>query len=211
VTTAEEMALLAENKDIATVEVTPQHLTLAAPECYDRLGNYAQMNPPIREERHRAALWRAIDEGVVDVLGSDHAPHTRAEKEQPYPKSPSGMPGVQTLLLLMLNHVNAGRLSLERLVDLTSHGPQRIYNIACKGRIALGYDADFVLVDMKARRRITAAAMASKTGWTPFDGMEITGWPTATILRGRVVVKDGERIGPPSGEPVRFLETLGAA
>ncbi len=210
VTTAEEMALLARHKDVATVEVTPQHLTLAAPECYDRLGNFAQMNPPIREARHRDALWRAIDEGVVDVLGSDHAPHTRAEKEQPYPKSPSGMPGVQTLLLLMLDHVNKERLSLERLVDLTGHGPQRIYNIACKGRIALGYDADFVLVDMKARRRITAAAMASKTGWTPFDGMEITGWPIATILRGRVVVKDGEIIGPPSGEPVRFLETLGA-
>jgi len=96
------------------------------------------------------------------------------------------------------------------LVDLTGHGPQRIYNIACKGRVALGYDADFVLVDMKARRRITVAAMASKTGWTPFDGMEITGWPIATILRGRVAVKDGEIIGPPSGEPVRFLETLGA-
>ncbi len=208
VTTEEEMALLAQNKDVTTVEVTPQHLTLAAPDCYERLGTLAQMNPPIREARHRDALWRAVACGIVDVLGSDHAPHTLEEKGQPYPASPSGMPGVQTLLPIMLDHVNAGRLTLERLVDLTSHGAARIYDIAAKGRFAVGYDADLVLVDMKARRTITSAWADYKCGWTPFEGMEVTGWPLVTVLRGRVVMRDDELIGPPSGEAVRFLDSL---
>ena len=138
ISTAEELPLLAAAKDVATVETTPQHLTLSAPECYQRWGSYAQMNPPIRGAPHREALWRAVADGVIDVIGSDHAPHTREEKDRPYPASPSGMPGVQTLVPLMLDHVNAGRLSLERFVDLTGAGPNRIYGIANKGRIALG-------------------------------------------------------------------------
>src|SRR5690606_32091384 len=156
-------------KDRVSVEVTPQHLTLAAPECYDRLGTYAQMNPPIRDARHREALWHGIAQGVVDVIGSDHAPHAREEKDKPYPQSPSGMPGVQTLVPIMLDHVNAGRLTLERFVDLTSAGPARLYNIAAKGRIAVGYDADFTLVDLNAKRTIENRWIASKCGWTPFD------------------------------------------
>ncbi len=208
VTTAEEMPLLAENKDLATVEVTPQHLTLAAPECYERLGSLAQMNPPIRDARHREALWRAVADGTVDVIGSDHAPHTLEEKARPYPGSPSGMPGVQTLLPLMLNHVAEGRLSLLRLVDLVCHGPQRIYGIAGKGRLALGYDGDLTVVDLDARRTITNSWIASKSGWTPFDGMTVTGWPVATILRGRVVMREDEVLGPPAGRPVRFQECL---
>ncbi len=208
VTTEEEMPLLAEHKDIATVEVTPQHLTLAAPECYAELGTYAQMNPPIRAQRHRDALWRALADGVVDIVGSDHAPHTRAEKERPYPGSPSGMPGVQTLVPIMLDHVAAGRLTLERFVDLVAAGPQRVYNIAGKGRIALGYDADLTVVDLAATRRIENAWIASKCGWTPFAGKRVTGWPIATIVRGAVVMRDGELIGAPQGKPVRFVDTL---
>ncbi|MGE5477842.1 MAG: dihydroorotase [Bacteroidales bacterium] len=204
VTTAEEMAYLAGHKDLVTVETTPQHLTLAAPECYERLGTYAQMNPPIREAHHRDALWRAINDGTVDVLGSDHAPHTREEKDKPYPQSPSGMTGVQTLVPLMLDHVNAGRLSLERFVDLTSAGPARIYNLAGKGRIALGYDADFTLVDMKAERVITNQWIVSRCGWTPFDGTRVTGWPVGTIVRGNPVMMDGTLVGDPIGKPVRF-------
>ncbi|MBI2241014.1 MAG: dihydroorotase [Magnetospirillum gryphiswaldense] len=206
VTTAEEMDFLADHKDLVTVETTPQHLTLFAPECYEELGTYAQMNPPIRENSHRGALWRAIQNGVVDVLGSDHAPHTREEKDKPYPQSPSGMTGVQTLVPLMLDHVNQGRLTLERFVDLTSAGPQRIYNIAGKGRIALGYDADFTLVDMKAERTITNQWIVSRCGWTPFDGKKVQGWPMATIIRGRLVMSDGQLIGDPAGQPVRFQE-----
>lgn len=208
VTTAEEMALLRHHKQLATVEVTPQHLTLAAPECYERLGTYAQMNPPIRDERHRTALWLALREGVIDCIGSDHAPHTREEKDKPYPQSPSGMPGVQTLVPVMLDHVAAGRLSLERFVDLTSAGPARVYNVATKGRIVVGYDADFTIVDLKAQRRISNMWIASRCGWTPFDGMKVTGWPIITMVRGRIVMRDDQLVGEPAGAPVRFLESL---
>ena len=209
ITTAEEMALLAGAKDLASVEVTPQHLTLVAPECYDRLGSLAQMNPPVRDAAHRDALWRAVADGTVDVVGSDHAPHTLAEKAQPYPNSPSGMPGVQTLVPVLLDHVAAGRLSLARFVDLTSAGPARLFGIAGKGRIAVGYDADFTIVDRHARRQIRNDWIASRTGWTPFDGMSVTGWPVHTVIRGHVVVRDGARQGTPMGEPVRFLDCAG--
>ena len=211
VTTAEEMALLAENKDIASVEVTPQHLTLSAPDCYRRLGTYAQMNPPVRSEEHRQALWRALEQGVVDVIGSDHAPHTKEEKSKPYPQSPSGMTGVQTLVPLMLNHVAQGHLSLERFVDMASAGPARVYNMTGKGRVAVGYDADFTVVDLKASRKITNMWIASKCGWTPYDGMTVQGWPIATIIRGQQVMRDDQLIGDPLGQPLRFGETLGKA
>ena len=208
VTTAEEMEFLSEHRDIATVEVLPQHLTLAAPECYQRLGTFAQMNPPIRDARHRDALWAAINAGVVDCVGSDHAPHTREEKARPYPRSPSGLTGVQTLLPLLLDHMAAGRLTLARLVDLTSAGPARIFGIAGKGRVARGYDADFTVVDLAAKRTITNDWIASRAGWTPFDGMEVTGWPKATIVRGQIVMRDDALQGAPIGEPVKFQETL---
>ncbi|MEX0923402.1 MAG: dihydroorotase [Rhodovibrionaceae bacterium] len=208
VTTAEEVALLARNKDIATCEVTPQHLTLAAPDCYRELGTYAQMNPPIREGRHRDGLWEGVRQGVFDVVGSDHAPHTKEEKAKPYPGSPSGMPGVQTLLPLLLDHCAKGQLTLERVVDLTSAGAQRIFNIAGKGRIAQGYDADFTVVDLKAEREITGDWLASKCGWSPFEGKTVTGWPKATIIRGRMVVRDDELQDHAIGKPVRFQDTL---
>jgi dihydroorotase len=208
VTTAQEIAFLAAHKDVASVELTPQHLTLAGPEAYERLQGYAQMNPPIRGAEHRAGLWVGVDNGVADVLGSDHAPHTSEEKARPYPASPSGMPGVQTLLPVMLTHVTEGRLSLERLVDLTSHGANRIFGLADKGRLATGFDADLTIVDLKARRTLTHEMMASRVGWTPFVGLEAKGWPIATIIRGRIVMRDDEVCAPHLGQPVRFLETL---
>ena len=208
ISTAEEMDFLAQHKDIATVEATPQHLTLAAPECYEKIGTLAQMNPPIREARHRDGLWAALQGGIVDVIGSDHAPHTREEKAAAYPRSPSGMPGVQTLVPILLDHVNAGRLTLERFVDLTSAGAQRIYGIAGKGRIAIGYDADFTVVDLAAKRRIENSWIASKSGWTPYDGRTVTGWPTATIIRGSIVMREDELLARPIGRPIRFIDTL---
>lgn len=211
-TSADEMAFLKDHKDIATIETTPQHLTFAAPDCYERLGTRAQMNPPIRSEEDRAALWAAINDGTVDTLGSDHAPHTLDEKAKAYPASPSGMPGVQTMLPVMLNHVSEGRLSLMRLVDLLAHGPQRVYGIAGKGRIAAGYDADFAIVDLRAKRKITNRWIKSKCGWTPYDGMTVTGWCTGAVLRGRIVMWDDEIPAAiarhPRGMPVRFSETL---
>jgi len=206
VSTAEEMEFLRNHKSYATVEVTPHHLTLQAPECYERLGAYAQMNPPVRDARHRAAIWHALQSGVVDVLGSDHAPHTREEKEHTYPDTHSGMTGVQTLLPTMLDHVNAGRLSLQRLVDLTSHGPQRLFGIRNKGRIAVGYDADLTVVDLKRRVRISNDWIESRCGWTPYDGATVTGWPVGTFVRGHKAMWEGEINGPARGEPVQFLE-----
>ena len=207
ITTAEELELLEQHRDLATVEVTPQHLTFAAPECYTRLGSLVQMNPPIRDARHQEALWRAVRDGLVDVVASDHAPHTREEKAQPYPASPSGMPGVQTLLPVMLTHVNQDRLTLARLVDLVCAGPARVYGLARKGRVALGMDADLTLVDLKRRVRLTDSMMVSKCGWTPFVDMETVGWPVATVVRGNVVMQNGELLNGPVGQAVTFEET----
>ena len=205
--TAEEMVFLAGHKDVATVEVTPHHLTLDET-AYVRLGTFAQMNPPVRDAAHRAGIWAGVDNGVVDVLGSDHAPHTIEEKRKPYPSSPSGMTGVQTLVPIMLDHVHAGRLTLERFVDLSSAGPARIFNIARKGRIAAGYAADLTIVDLKRRQTITNAWIASKSPWTPYDGVAVTGWPVGTVLRGTPVMWEGELVAPAGGRPVEFLETL---
>ncbi|MEQ8934687.1 MAG: amidohydrolase family protein, partial [Amphiplicatus sp.] len=206
--TADEIPILAAAKDIATAEATPQHLTLAAPGCYEELKGFAQMNPPVRDARHRDGLWLGVAQGVIDVIGSDHAPHTREEKAKPYPASPSGMPGVQTLLPVMLDHVANGRLSLARLVDLVCHGPNRIFGIAGKGRLAVGYDADFTIVDLKKRHTITDAEQATRSGWTPFNGMTVTGWPIGTIIRGRRAMWDGALVGEARGAPLRFQEAL---
>jgi len=208
ISTAEELELLAHARDVSTCEVLPNHLTLSAPECYERFGTHAQQNPPIRELRHQEALWRAVQDGLIDILASDHAPHTAEEKGKPYPASPSGTPGVQTLVPIMLNHVNEGRLTLERFVDLVCEGPHRVHQIAAKGRIVRGYDADFTIVDLKARRTIEASKQASKAGWTPYDGLKVTGWPVMTIIRGHTVMRDDALVGGAVGSPVRFREVL---
>ena len=207
VSTAEEMQFLAAHKDVATVEVTPHHLTLDD-SAYKTLGTFVQMNPPVRSKAHQEGLWRGLWDGTVDVLGSDHAPHTREEKHHPYPQSHSGMTGVQTLVPIMLDHVAAGRLTLERFVDLTSHGPNRIFGLANKGRIAAGYDADFTIVDLKRRVTITDDWVKSRAGWTPYHGKEVTGWPVGTIVRGHRVMWEGELVTPAQGLPMRFVEAL---
>ena len=209
VTTAQEMAFLKDHKDVASVEVTPHHLTLVAPDCYERLGTYAQMNPPVRDDHHRQAVWAGLRDGIADILGSDHAPHTRAEKDKTYPATPSGHDRRADPVPIMLDHVNAGRLTLERFVDLTSAGPKRLFGIAQKGRIAVGYDADFTIVDLKRRETIRNDWIASKCGWTPYDGVTVTGWPVGTIVRGNIVMWDGTLEAPSRGEVVRFEETLG--
>jgi len=209
ITSAEEMEFLAQHKDIASVEVLGNHLTLHAPECYDKLGTHAQQNPAIREKEHQNALWQAINNGLVDILASDHAPHTLEEKAQTYPQSPSGTPGVQTLVPIMLDHVNNGKLTLERFVDLMCYGPQRIHQIAEKGRIARGYDADFTIVDMNMVCEITNAQQKSRAGWTPFDGVKVKGWPVITMINGQTVMRDDELLQK-VGRPIRFRETLKA-
>ena len=204
VSTADELSYLKDYRDIASVEVLANHLTLWAPDAYDSLHGYAVMNPPIRGKEHYEAAWAAVRNGTVDTIGSDHAPHPRAAKEKPWPDCASGLTGVQTIVPIMLDHVNAGRLSLSRLVDLMSAGPARVYGAVGKGRLAAGYDADFTIVDMKADRTIEAARMATACGWTPFDGKRVTGWPTTTIIRGNIVMRDDELQGEPLGRTVKF-------
>ena len=210
ISTREEIDFLEGARDIATCEATPHHLTLSADD-YARLGTRLQMNPPVRSAEHRAGIWRGIAQGIVDVLGSDHAPHTLEEKALPYPDSPSGMTGVQTLAPIMLDHVAAGRLSLQRFVDLTSAGPARIFGIAGKGRIAAGYDADFSIVDLKRKETIHNAWIASRCGWTPYDGKSVTGWPVGAIIRGARVMWEGELVQASGGAAVRFAEALSAS
>ena len=208
VTTEDEMAFIRGHKDCASVEVTPQHLTFTADD-YASLGTRLQMNPPIRAAQHRDAIWDGVAQGIADVLGSDHAPHTLDEKGKPYPASPSGMTGVQTLVPIMLDYVNAGRLTLERFVDLTSAGPLRLFGLAGKGRIAVGYDADLTIVDMKRTETIRNDWIASRAAWTPYDGKTVTGWPVGTVIRGRRVMWQGELTAPAEGRPVRFQGALG--
>jgi dihydroorotase len=208
VSTAEELELLRDYRDVSTVEVLLNHLT-QTDEAYDRLGGYAVMNPPIRDERHLRAAWAAVADGTVDVVGSDHAPHSRAAKERPWPDGAAGLTGVQTIVPLMLDHVSAGRLSLSRLVDLMCAGPARVYGATGKGRLAAGYDADFTLVDMKRQRSIEESWIVSPCGWTPFAGHRCTGWPVMAILRGAVAMREDEVIGSPRGTGVRFAEARG--
>jgi dihydroorotase len=203
ISTFQEIEFLAGAKDVASCEATPHHLTLSSDD-YARLGTKLQMNPPVRGPEHRAGVWRGVQQGIIDVLGSDHAPHSLEEKAKPYPESPAGMAGVQTLVPVLLDHVAAGRLTLARFVDLTSAGPQRLFGILGKGRIAVGYDADLTVVDLKRRETIRDSWIASRCGWTPYDGMSVTGWPVGTVIRGRRVVWEGEVLQPGGGEPVRF-------
>ena len=204
VSTAQELEYVAGYRDVATVELLVNHLTQMAPEVYEQLGGMGVMNPPIRGRRHWEAAWAAVRDGTADTVGSDHAPHPRAAKLKPWPDCPAGLTGVQTLVPVMLDHVAAGRLSLARMVDLMCAGPARVYGAVGKGRLAVGYDADFTLVDLRARRVITDDWIVSPCGWTPFNGMAVTGWPMATIVRGNVVMRDDEVLGAPVGRLVQF-------
>jgi dihydroorotase len=204
VSTAQELDYLKDYRDVATMEVLVNHLTQFAPDVYETLGGFGVMNPPIRGREHLDAAWAAVRDGTVDTIGSDHAPHPRDKKHLPWPECPAGLTGVQTLVPVMLDHVNAGRLSLPRLVDLMCAGPARVYGVVGKGRLAAGYDADFTLVDMRRRRRIENDWIVSPCGWTPFAGMQVTGWPVATIVRGQPVMRDDTVLGTPSGRLVNF-------
>ncbi|GBQ16124.1 dihydroorotase [Swaminathania salitolerans] len=202
--TAEELDWLASYRSHVSVEVLVNHLTQVGPECYETLGAYAVMNPPIRDRRHHDACWAALRDGRVDVVSSDHAPHPREAKEKPWPSCPAGLTGVQTILPIMLDHVNAGRLSLSRLADLMAAGPARIYGLQTKGRLAVGFDADLTLVDLAAEREIRNEWIASPVGWTPFHGVRVKGWPMATIVRGHVVMRDDTIVTAPIGRLARF-------
>ena len=204
ITTKEEIDFLSQHKGNITFEITPQHLTMYAPDCYNKLGTYAQMNPPLRDKSHYDRLWYAVRNNLNDTIGSDHAPHLKANKDKEYPNSPSGMPGVQTLLPIMLNHVNEGRLTLNQLINYVCENPIKIFGIKNKGFIKEGYDADFTIVDMNKIIEIKNENIESKCKWSPFNGEKLKGTPVATIIRGEVKMKDGKIIGDPSGKPLEF-------
>ncbi len=204
ITTKQEIDFLSQNKGDITFEITPQHLTMYAPDCYDKLGTYAQMNPPIREKSHYDRLWYAVRNNYNDTIGSDHAPHLKVNKDKEYPDTPSGMPGVQTLLPVMLNHVNDGKLTLIQLMNLVCENPAKIFGIIDKGYIKENYDADFTIVDMNKIIEIKNEKIESKCGWSPFDGHKFKGTPVYTIINGEIKMKDGEILGEASGKPIRF-------
>ena len=204
ITTKEEVDFLAMHKKNVTFETTPQHLTLYAPDCYEKLGSYAQMNPPLRTKEHYDRLWVAIKNNVVDVLGSDHAPHLKANKDKEYPNSPSGMPGVQTIFPVMLNHVNDGKLTLQQLINLMCENPCKIFGIKNKGFIKEGYDADLTIADMNKEVIIKNEMIASKCGWTPFNNYKVKGFPVGTIVNGNLVMSDGKVIIESKGTPLKF-------
>ena len=204
ITTKEELEFLSQNKNAATVEILPQHLFFSAPDCYEKLGTYAQMNPPIRDQSHQQAIKKALQEGVVDVIASDHAPHTKEEKSRPYPESPSGLTGVQTILPIMLHFVNQGLLDLPKLARLMSIHPARIFQAKGKGGIFEGQDADFSIIDLHKKQTLDHQQIVSRSGWTPYHGVEVTGWPTATIIRGEIIMKNAKILQENKGKPIEF-------
>ena len=204
ISTKQEIDFLAQHKGNITFEITPQHLTIYAPDCYDKLGTYAQMNPPIRDKSHYDRLWYAVKNNLNDTIGSDHAPHLKVNKDKEYPNSPSGMPGVQTLMPVMLNHINEGKLTLNQLINFVCENPVKIFGIRGKGFIREGFDADFTIVDMKKKITIKNKNIESKCGWTPFDGVEFKGTPVSTIIAGKIKMNDGKILGDPDGTPLKF-------
>ena len=204
VTTKEEVDFLSQHKGKVSFEITPQHLTLTAPECYKKLGTYAQMNPPIRDKTHYDRLWYGVRNNFSDIIGSDHAPHLKENKEKNYPNSPSGMPGVQTLVPVMLNHVKDGKLTLQQFINLVCENPVKIFGIKNKGYIKVGYDADFTIVDLDKKIEIKNKNIESKCKWSPFNGQTFKGTPVSTIINGEIKMKDGKILGDPSGKPMLF-------
>jgi len=204
ISTKQEIDFLAQHKVNITFEITPQHLTIYAPDCYDKLGTYAQMNPPIRDKSHYDRLWYAVKNNLNDTIGSDHAPHLKVNKDKEYPNSPSGMPGVQTLMPVMLNHINEGKLTLNQLINFVCENPVKIFGIRGKGFIREGFDADFTIVDMNKKITIKNKYIESKCGWSPFDGVEFKGTPVSTIIAGKLKMNDGKILGDPDGTPLKF-------
>ena len=204
ISTGDEINLLKRQKKYVTCEVTPQHLTLSSPSCYNNLGTLAQMNPPIRSGKHKTILRNAFKKGLFEVVGSDHAPHLLSEKKLKYPKSPAGMPGVQTLLPILLNEVSKKLITITDVVRLTSYNPKKIFKFKNKGLIKKGYDADFTFVDLNKKQKVSNKMVKSRCGWTPFHGMNIQGWPVGTMIMGRKVFWRDKLVSRPIGRPLKF-------
>lgn len=186
VSTADEIELIKNGGPLITSEVCPHHLFFNVDD-YARLGSLIKMNPSIKNKTDNDQLWQALLDGVIDIVATDHAPHTMDEKRAAYPKCPSGLPAVENSLALMLNQVSKGLCSMEQVVKWMCSGPAAIWNIQNKGKIEVGYDADLTLVDLDLTQTIRNEDQETKCGWTPWDGDSLTGWPIATWVMGRKV------------------------
>ena len=202
VSTAAELALLTNAAPLITAEACPHHLFFSTDD-YARLGSLVQMNPSVKSLADAGARWNALLERVIQVVATDHAPHTLEEKAQPYPKSPSGLPAVENSLTPMLHQAHLGRCKLPQIADWMSDAPARVWGLVGKGRIEVGYDADLTLVDLSLERTISNDAQFTKSRWSPWAGETLTGWPVQTFVMGECVYRDGQVVGPPRGSRVR--------
>lgn len=191
VSTARELELLRDHRNLITAEVCPHHLFFSVDD-YRRLGSLIKMNPSIKSKRDTELLWNALLDGDIQIVATDHAPHTLEEKALPYPKCPSGLPAVENYLALMLNQVNKGKCTIEQVVAWLSTGPAKIWNMVGKGRIEVGFDADLALVDMNLRRVIRNSEQETKCKWSPWDGVELQGWAVQTWVCGEEVYRFSE-------------------
>ena len=208
VSTADEIPLFADHGGLLTAEACPHHLFFNVDD-YERLGSLVQMNPAIKTKADNDALFQALLDGTIQVVATDHAPHTLEEKDQPYPQSPSGIPAVENSLPLMLDQVNQGRCSLEQVVSWMCDAPARVWDMVNKGRIAEGYDADLVLVDLSRTATIRNENQHTKCGWSAWDGTSLTGWPVRTIVMGQTVFADGKFNTSHRGTEVVFDHSRG--
>ena len=208
VSTADEIDLFSDHGGLLTAEACPHHLFFNVDD-YERLGSKVQMNPAIKTKADNDALFAALLDGRIQVVATDHAPHTLEEKDQPYPKSPSGLPAVENSLALMLDQVHRGNCSLEQVVSWMCDAPARIWDMTGKGRIEEGYDADLVLVDLSKSAEIRNERQVTKCGWSPWHGTTLTGWPVRTIVMGKTVFADGKFDTSPAGTEVQFEHDRG--
>ena len=208
VSTGAETELLADHRNLVTGEACPHHLLLNTDD-YARLGTLAQMNPSLKTADDNRQLWNALRDGRLQVIATDHAPHTLEEKRQPYPASPSGVPAVENSLALMLNEARHGRATLDEIVHWMCDAPARVWDIVGKGRIAVGYDADLVLVDLERTDEIRNEQQVSKCGWSPWHGTRLTGWPVRTWVMGREVYRDGMFLADGGGQEAQFDHARG--
>ena len=204
VSTKDEIDFLRDYKNIVSIETTPNHLSLFAPDCYEEKGTFVQMNPPVREKSHMEGIWKGVLDGTVDVIGSDHAPHTKEQKMQAYPASPSGMPGVQTIFLLMLKHFREGKIKLEQVISLLSENPCKLFGIKQRGYIKEGYFADLTIMNMNKEFTITNDWIASNCKWTPYDGWKVQATLHGTIVNGNVCVWNEQLVEEKFGKPLLF-------
>jgi len=206
--TAAEAQLLADHQNLLTAEVCPHHLFFNVDD-YARLGTLIQMNPSIKTRQDNEGLWQALQQGLIQVIATDHAPHLLEEKQQSYPKSPSGLPAVENSLPLLLNEVHRGRVTLQQVVHWMCDAPARVWDIVNKGRIAEGYDADLVLVDMNLTKTVLNEEQQTKCRWSPWHGESLTGWPVRTWVLGREVYRDGQIDESVRGEEAQYDHARG--